>query len=265
MDILREAHHTPYMVHLGETKMYQDMRQSFWWKRMKVDIAKYVASCAICPKVKAEHKRPAGLLMPLEIPEWKWEIIAMDFVVALPHSPHGKDEIWVVIDRLTKVDHFIPMKQTSSAADLVPLYIKEVVRLHGVLKTIVLHQDSKFVPKFWQSLHNAKGTKLDMSVAFHPQTDEQSERTIQTLEDMLRACVLSWKGNWEDHLSLAEFCYNNCYHASIKMAPYESLYGRKCISPLCWEVPSEHLLIGLDWIQQTHDKVHQIWQNMLTT
>jgi hypothetical protein len=189
----------------------------------------------------------------------------MDFVVGLPHSPRGKDAIWVVIDRLTKVARFIPMKQTSSAADLVPLYIMEVVRLHGVPKFIVSDRDFKFVSKFWQSLHNAMGTKLDMSVVFHPQTDGQSERTIQTLEDMLRACVLSWKGNCEDHLILAEFAYNNSYHANIKMTPYESLYGHKCISPLCWEVPSECLLVDPDWIQQTHDKVHQIRQNMLTT
>jgi hypothetical protein len=118
------------------------------------------------------------LLKPLEIPEWKWENIAMDFVVGLPRSPHGKDAIWVVIDRLTKVTHFIPMKKTSSTADLVPLYIKEVVRLHGVPKSIVSDRDSKFVSKFWQSLYNAMGTKLDMSVAFHPQTNGQSERTI---------------------------------------------------------------------------------------
>jgi hypothetical protein len=112
-------------------------------------------------------------------------------VVGLPRSPRGKDAIWVVIDRLTRVSHFIPMKQTSSAADLVLLYIKEVVILHGVPKSIVSDRDSKFVSKFWQSLHNDMGTKLDMSVAFHPQTDGQSERTIQTLEDMLHACVLS--------------------------------------------------------------------------
>jgi hypothetical protein len=132
IDILREAHHTPYMVHPGVTKMYQYMRQSFWWKCMKVDIAKYVASCVICQKVKAEHKRLAGLLKPLEVPTWKWENIAMNFVVGLPHSPRGKVAIWVVIDRFTKVAHFIPMKQTSLAVDLVPLYIKEVVRLHMV-------------------------------------------------------------------------------------------------------------------------------------
>ena len=108
------------------------------------------------------------------------------------------------------------------------------------------------------------GTKLDMSVAFHPQTDGQSEHTIQTLEDMLRTCVLSWNGSWEDHLALAEFAYNNSYHASIRMAPYEVIYGRKCISPLCWEVPSELLLVDPDWVQQTHDKVRQIHQNMLS-
>jgi hypothetical protein len=182
----------------------------------------------------------------------------MDLVVGLPHFPRGEDAIWVVIGRLTKVTHFIPTKQTSSTADLVPLYIKEVVRLHSVPKSIVLDQDSKFVSKFWQSLHNAMGTKLDMSVVFHPQIDGQSEHTIQTLEDMLHACMLSLKCNWEAHLDLAEFAYNNNYHASINMTPYESMYGRKCISPLCWEVPSMHLLVGPNWIQLTHDKVHQI-------
>jgi hypothetical protein len=121
--------------------------------------------------------------------------------------------------------------------------------LHDVSKSIVSDRDSKFVSKFWQSLHNAMGTKLDMSVVFHPQIDGQSERTMQTLKDMLRTCVGSWKGNWEDHLALAEFSYNKSYHASIKVAPYESLYGRKCIFPLCWEVPSERLLVGPDWIQ----------------
>ena len=145
MDILREAHRTPYTVHPGETKMYRDLKQSFWWKRMKVDIAKYVASCGICQKVKAEHQRPAGLLKPLEIPEWKWENITMDFVVGLPRSPRGKGAFWVVIDKLTKVIHFIPMKTTNSAIVLVPLFIKGIMRLHGVSKSIVSDQDFKFV------------------------------------------------------------------------------------------------------------------------
>ena len=115
---------------------------------MRVDIAKYVASCGICQKVKPEHQRPPGLLKPLEITMWKWENITMDFVVGLPRSPKGKDAIWVVIDRLTKVAHFIPMKTTNFASDLVPLYIKEVVRLHGVPKSIVFYRDSKIVFNF---------------------------------------------------------------------------------------------------------------------
>jgi hypothetical protein len=148
MDILREAHKTPYTIHPSETKMYQDLKQNFWWKRMKVDVSKYVAACEICQRVKAEHKRPVGLLKPLEIPEWKWEHITMDFVVGLPRSPRGRDAIWVVVDRLTKSAHFIPMKTTNSASELVPLYMKEVIRLHGVPKSIISDRDSKFVSKF---------------------------------------------------------------------------------------------------------------------
>lgn len=262
-DILHEAHRTPYSVHPGETKMYRDLKQLFWWKRMRVDIAKYVASCGVCQQVKAEHKRPAGLLQPLPVPEWKWECVAMDFVIGLPRSPRGRDAIWVVVDRLTKSAHFIPMKTTNSAQDLAPLYIREVVRLHGVPKSIVSDRDSKFVSHFWQSLQSALGTKLTLSTAFHPQTDGQSERTIQTLEDMLRACVLSWKGSWEDHLALVEFAYNNSFQASIKMAPFEALYGRKCVSPLCWNAVGEKSLRGPDFVQQTSEKVQEIRQNLL--
>ena len=119
MDILREAHKMHYTVHPGETKMYRDLKQNLWWKRMKVDVSKYVAACEVCQRMKAEHKRPAGLLKPLEIPEWKWEHITMDFVVGLPRSPRGRDAIWVVVDRLTKSAHFIPMKTTNFASELV--------------------------------------------------------------------------------------------------------------------------------------------------
>ena len=137
------------------------------------------------------------------------------------------------MDLLTKSAHFIPMKMTNSAEELVPLYMKEVLRLHGVPKSIVSDWDSMFVSKFWQSLHNALGTKLSLSVAFHSQTDGQLEQTIQTLEDMLHTCVLSWKGSWEDHLALAEFAYNNSYHASIEMAPYEALVvSLRCVGRL---------------------------------
>ena len=150
----------------------------------------------------------------------------MDFVLGRPRSPRGRDTIWVVVDRLSKVAHFIPIRSTSIASDLAPIYMREIVRLHGVPRTIVSDRDAKFVSKLWDSLQKALGTTLRMSTAFHPQTDGQSERTIQTLEDMLRSCVLSWKWSWEDHLPLVEVSYNNSYHSSIRCAPYEALYGK---------------------------------------
>jgi transposase InsO family protein len=262
-EILREAHRTRYTVHPGENKMYQDLKKGYWWKRMKVDVARYVASCGVCQRVKAEHKRPAGKLQSLKVPVWPWEDITMDFVVGLPRTPKGRDAIWVVVDRLSKVAHFIPYRSTNSASDLAPIYMREIVRLHGVPKTIVSDRDAKFVSKFWESLQDALGTNVILSTAFHPQTDGQSERTIQTLEDMLRSCVLSWKGSWEEHLPLVEFAYNNSYHASIRCAPFEVLYGRKCRSPLCWEAVGEKVVLGPDWVLKTTERIAEIRQQML--
>ncbi|GJX98460.1 putative reverse transcriptase domain-containing protein [Tanacetum coccineum] len=135
-------------------------------------------------------------------------------------------------DRLTKSAHFIPTRATDSMETLTRLYIKEIVSRHGVPISIISDRDSHFTSRFWQSLQNALGTQLDMSTAYHPETDGQSERTIQTLEDMLRACVIDFGKGWERHLPLVEFSYNNSYHASIKAAPFEALYGRKCRSPI---------------------------------
>ena len=159
--------------------------------------------------------------------------------------------------------HFIPIRSTSTASDLAPIHMWEVVRLHGVRHTIISDRGAKFVSKLWDSLHKALGTTLRMSTAFHPQTDGQSVRTIQTLEDMLRSCVLSWKGSWEDHLPLVELFCNNSYHSSIRCAPYEALYGRKCRSPLCWDAVGEKAVLGPDWVQQTTERVAEIREHML--
>jgi hypothetical protein len=198
--------------------MYQDLKKIYWWMRMKVDIVKLVASCRIYQCVKAEHKSPAGKLQSLEVPIWSWDDIAMDFVIGLPRSPKGRDAIWVVINHLSKVVYFIPIRSNSSASDLAPIYMREIVRLHGVPRTIVSDGDAKFISKLWSSLQEALDTTLRMSTAFRPQTDEQVERTIQTLEDKLRSCVLSWKGSCEEHLPLVEFSYNDSYHSSIRCA-----------------------------------------------
>jgi hypothetical protein len=146
--------------------------------------------------VKVEHQRPTGTLKPLLIPKWKWDEIAMDFILGLPKTPTGEDCIWVVVDRLTKSAHFIPIKVKDPMDKLARLYVQNVVRLHGVPSAIISDRDSHFTSRFWQSLQKEMGTKLKFSIAFHPQTDDQSEGTNQILEDILRAYVLEFKGSW---------------------------------------------------------------------
>ncbi|XP_052189880.1 uncharacterized protein LOC127799697 [Diospyros lotus] len=260
--ILEEAHRSPYTIHPGATKMYQGLRRQYWWSGMKRSVAEFVSRCLVCQQVKAEHQRPAGLLRPLSVPEWKWERIAMDFVSGLPRSSRGYDSIWVIIDRLTKSAHFLPVKKTYPIHRLAKLYIDEVVRLHGVPASIVSDRDPRFTSRFWEALQSAMGTQLTFSTAFHPQTDGQSERTIRTLEDMLRACVLDFHGSWDDHLSLVEFAYNNSFQASIGMAPFEALYGRPCRSPLCWTETGERALLGPELVEQTTEKIQLIRARM---
>jgi hypothetical protein len=201
---------------------------------MKTDVAEYVNKCLTCLKVKAEHQRPSGQLEQPVIPERKWERIANDFITKLPRTQSDHDSIWVIVDRLTKSTHFLPIKENCSMDRLARLYGKEIVSRHGAPISVISDRDPRFTSQFWKSLHQAMGTRLDMSTAYHPQTDGQSERTIQTLEDMLRACVIDFGGSWDSHLPLIEFSYNNNYHSSIKCAPFDALYGRKCWSPLCW-------------------------------
>ena len=155
--------------------------------------------------------------------EWKWEHITIDFVTHLPWTSRKHDTVWVILDRLTKSAHFLAVRVTFTLEEFCRLYIREIVLLHGVPVSIVSNQDPRFTAQFLKSFQKAMGTQLSMSIAFHPQTDGQSERTIQILEDMLQACVLDLKGSWGEHLPLVEFAYNNSYQASIQMAPYEAL------------------------------------------
>ncbi|GJS20317.1 reverse transcriptase domain-containing protein [Tanacetum coccineum] len=224
--IMDEAHKLKYFVHPGADKMYYDLRDRYWWPRMKKDIDFYVSRYLTCLKVKAEHQRPSGLLQQPEILEWKWEGIAMDFDYKMVR--------------------------------LARLYLNEIVSRHGVPISIISHLDCWFTLRFWQSMQKALGTRLDMSTAYYPQTDGQSERTIQTLEDMLRASVLDFGGSWDVHLLLVEFPYNNSYHSSMGCAPFEALYGRKCRSPITWAEVGEGHLIGPELVQETTEKISQI-------
>ncbi|GKB56938.1 putative reverse transcriptase domain-containing protein [Tanacetum coccineum] len=175
--IIHESHKLKYSIHPGSDKMYQDLKKLYWWPNMKAEITTYVSKCMTCAKVKAEYQKPSGLLVQPIIPIWKWENITMDFVTKLPKTTCGQDTIWVIVDRLTKSAHFLPIKETDS-------------------------MESKFMSHFWKSLNEALGTQLDMSAAYNPQIDGQSERTVQTLEDMLRACVMDFGKGWDKHLPL---------------------------------------------------------------
>jgi hypothetical protein len=166
--ILKEAHETTYSIHPGSEKMYQDLKKRFWWYGMKREIVEYVAVCDNCQRIKAEHQRPAGLLQPLQIPQWKWEEIGMDFIVGLPRTRAGYDSIWVVVDRLTKATHFIPVKTTYNSAVLAELYMSRIVCLHGIPKKIISDRGTQFTSHFWQQLHEALGTHLKFSSAYHP-------------------------------------------------------------------------------------------------
>lgn len=218
---------------------------------MKADIALYVSKCLTCSRVKAEHQKPSGLLTQPELPVWKWERITMDFITKLPRTASGCDTIWVIVDRLTQSSHFHAISENESIDKLGRLYVKEIVSRHGVPISIISDRDSRFTSNFWQSLQTALGTQLAMSTAYHPQTDGQSERTIQTLEDMLRACVIDFGKGREKYLTLAEFSYNNSYHASIKAIPFEALYGQKCRSPVCCAEVGDSQLTGPELIEET--------------
>ncbi|GJX41350.1 putative reverse transcriptase domain-containing protein [Tanacetum coccineum] len=186
----------------------------------------------------------------------------MDFVTKLPKSSQGLDTIWVIVDRLTKSAHFLPIREIDPLDKLAKLYLDRIVTRHGTPVSIICDRDGKFTSNFWRTFQKTLGTSLDMSTAYHPQTDGQSERTIQTLQDMLRACVINFGKGWVKHLPLVEFSYNNSYHASIKAAPYEALYGQKCRSPVCWAEVGEAKLTGPDMIQETTKKIVLIKQRI---
>ncbi|GJW47302.1 putative reverse transcriptase domain-containing protein [Tanacetum coccineum] len=193
--IMNESHKSKYSIYPGSDKMYHDLRKLYWWPNMKAEIATYVSKCLTCAKVKAKYQKPSGLLVQPEMGK-----ITMNFVTKLPKTSSGYDTIWIIVDRLTKSAHFLPMKETDSMEKLTRLYLKEVVLRHRVLVSIISDRDSIFTSHFWQSLQKAL--------------------------DMLRAYVIDFGKGWDRHLPLVGFSYNNNYHTSIKAAPFEALYGR---------------------------------------
>ncbi|GKC12506.1 putative reverse transcriptase domain-containing protein [Tanacetum coccineum] len=181
-----------------------------------------------------------GLLQQPEIPEWKWENVTMDFITRLPRTSSGHDLIWDIVDRLTKSTHFLAVHEDYKTKKLARLYINEIIATHSVLVSIISDRDSHFTSRFWQSLRKALGTQLDST------------------------CAIDFGGNWDTHLPLVEFSYNNSYHSSVKCVPFEALYGRKCRTPIAWVEVGESKLIGPEIIQETTDKIVQIKERLKT-
>nr|GEW36806.1 putative reverse transcriptase domain, ribonuclease H-like domain, aspartic peptidase domain protein [Tanacetum cinerariifolium] len=213
---------------------YGELRTDNWWPNLKADITTYVSKCLTCIRVKSEYQKPSGLLVQHEIPQWKWDNITMDFFTKLPKTQSGNDTIWVVVDRLTKSAHFLPMKETNPMDKLARLYLKEVVTRHEIPVLIICDRDPSFTSNFWKAFQKAMSTRLDMRTAYHLEADGKSKRTIQTLEDI--------------------------YHASIKAAPFEALYGRKC--PVCCVEVGDAQLTGPELIHETTEKIVQIKQRI---
>ncbi|KAD7116632.1 hypothetical protein E3N88_03900 [Mikania micrantha] len=189
---------------------------------------------------------------------WKWEHITMNLITELPKTRKGCDTIWAIMDRLTKSAHFLPIHESYSSEKMAETYVREVVSRHGVPVTIISDRDTRFTSHFWRNFQEKLGTKLLISMAYHPRTDGQSERTIQTLEDMLRACIIDFGGSWDDYLPLAQFSYNNSYHSSIRMPPYEMLYGRKCRTPVCWGEFGQRELANKKVVKVRNECIYQI-------
>jgi hypothetical protein len=199
---------------------------------MKRETTRYVSECNTYIKVKADYIKLRGLLQPLSIPTWKWDDISMDFIVDLALTARKFNLIWMIVDRLTKCTHFIPVNTNYNTQKYVEIYIAHVLCQHGVPRMIIIDRGSQLVARFWEQLDAAFGTHLIHSLAYHPQTDGQAEQVNQILEDMLRACVMEQQGNWDKDLPWTEFSYNNSYQESLEMAPFEFLYGRRCCTLL---------------------------------
>jgi len=188
----------------------------------------------------------------------------MDLITKLPKTAKGYDAIWIVVDRLTKSAHFIPIQESSSAEKLASIFVREIIARHGMPVSIISDRDTRFTSRFWEKFHSEMGRQLKFSTTFHPLTDGQSERTIQTLEDMLRAYIIDFGGSWDQYLPLAEFSYNNSFHSSIGMPPYELLYGRKCRTLVCWGEVGHKAIASTDIVLDTTQRNKLVRERLVT-
>ena len=223
--LLHDSHDSVVAGHQGVNRSFELLHRLYFWPKMFYDVKDYVLSCDSCQRNKPLMQKPAGLLQPLDIPTRNWESISMDFIVKLPVTKKGHDSIMVVVDRLSKMTHFIPTRTDVTASQVASLFVDNIFRLHGLPKVIVSDRDSKFTGNFWKALHSLLGIKLSMSSSLHPQSDGQTERMNRCLEEALRSYVNFKQDNWDELLGCLEFALNNSIQSSTNLSPFYLNYG----------------------------------------
>ena len=230
--IMQECHDSPIGGHLGKEKTIEQVKRRFYWPGMDATIQQYVTTCDACQRNKPSQQSPMGLLKPLPIPDRPWQQVSMDLITALPRSKLGNDAIVVFVDKLTKMVHYVATTTNVTAPKLADIFMREVVRLHGVPESILSDRDPRFTAHFWRAFWTQLGTTLTMSTAYHPQTDGQTERANRTLEEMLRSRVNFQQTDWDEHLAAAELAVNNAVHASTGFTPFYLNFGQEVQLPL---------------------------------
>lgn len=230
--IMYEMHDAPYSGHVGVRKTTKLVQRMYWWPGLTADVDSYVKACHSCQRTKVVQKKPGGLLQPLPIPNEPWESISMDWITSLPPTARGHDAILVFVCRLTKMVHIAPTTSKITAQGTAELFAQEVWKHHGLPRDIVSDRDPRLTSHFWQAVMKYLGTKTNMSTAFHPQSDGQTERVNRVLEDMLRHFVDPRQDDWDLLLPTVEFAINNSYHESTKDTPFRLVYGRDPATPL---------------------------------
>ncbi|GJP47589.1 hypothetical protein CLOM_g6771 [Closterium sp. NIES-68] len=252
--LLEEYHDVLYAGHFGSNKTLTGIAKHYYWPHMADDVQKFVTSCDTCQRMKSSKQKKAGLLQPLPVPEQPWQVVSLDFITGLPPTTSSHDAILVVIDKFSKMGHFIPTHTTARTEETAQLFVRHIISQHGIPTTLISDRDPKFTSKFWKELMSLLGTKLAMSSAYHPQTDGQTERLNQIVEQLLRAACKDDISKWDMHLPVLEFAYNNATHAATGQTPFFLCYGRHPLTP---QKPTTSATV-----QPAHDFIttmHQLW------
>ncbi|GJP52473.1 hypothetical protein CLOM_g11582, partial [Closterium sp. NIES-68] len=252
--LLEEYHDVLYAGHFGSNKTLTGIAKHYYWPHLAEDVQKFVTSCDTCQRMKSTKQKKAGLLQPLPVPEQPWQVVSLDFITGLPPTSSGHDAILVVIDKFSKMGHFIPTHTTARTEETAQLFVRYIISQHGIPTTLISDRDPKFTSKFWKELMSLLGTKLAMSSAYHPQTDGQTERLNQIVEQLLRAACKDEISKWDLHLPVLEFAYNNTTHGATGQTPFFLCYGRHPLTP---QKPTASATV-----QPAHDFIttmHQLW------